>query len=87
MCDEVIFKFTKGLVKTYVKDSDIGCFFGADLKYFEQFGKWYNYLPFLLVKIKFDKHVKFVSNVNSKVKYLIHIIIYDLNNLKMIYKF
>ena len=67
--DEIeISKFNDELIKKYDEDSDIGYIFEVDVEYSKYICMLHKDLPFLPEKMKLNKSIKLVCNVQDKKK-------------------
>ena len=61
-------KIVEDFIKNYNKDGDIRYFLEVDFQYAEKLHELYNYLPFLIERIKIGKVEKLVSPLYDKKK-------------------
>ena len=66
-------QFNKYFTKNYNEESDDGYFFEVDVQYPQKLHGLHNDLPFLPERMKIEKVEKFITNVNDKTEYVIHI--------------
>ena len=68
-----ILKFTKNFIKNYDEDIDIGYILKVDVEYPKSLIDLHSDLPFLPERIKNNKCIKLVCNLNDKNNYVFHI--------------
>ena len=66
-------QFNEDLIKDHNEESDEGYFLEVDVQYLEKLHELYNYLPFLLERMKIEKVEKLVANLHDKTEYVAHI--------------
>ena len=66
-------QFNKYFAKNYNEQSDEGYFFEVDIQYPQKLHGLHNNLPFLPERMKIEKVEKFITNLNYKTEYVIHI--------------
>ena len=66
--------FTEDFIKNYDEDSDIGYLFVVDVDYPRDIHKLHSDLPFLPERMKINKCIKLVCNVQDKENYPVHVL-------------
>ena len=66
--------FTEDFIKNYDEDSDIGYLFVVDVDYPRDIHKLHSDLPFLPERMKINKCIKLICNVQDKENYPVHVL-------------